>query len=113
MRYLFFFWFLPLGLFWGWFGLSYYDINFGSIYFSRLFHDFVFQIYADTIGLERQVIVDLLIKACIVDTAILFSIIAFRRRKQIRDWWTGNPIPKVVAPPVSATTSDGQAHPAV
>jgi hypothetical protein len=32
MRYLFWLWFMPLSLFWGWFGLSYYDVNFGMLF---------------------------------------------------------------------------------
>ncbi len=35
MRFLFWFWLTPLVLFWGWFGLSYYDINFGLLFLRR------------------------------------------------------------------------------
>ncbi len=38
MRYLFWLWFMPLSLFWGWFGLSYYDMNFGMLFLRRELH---------------------------------------------------------------------------
>ena len=87
MRYVFWFWFVPLALLWSWFGLSYHDINLGLSFFSRETHDLVFAIYGHILGLEKQVIVGLLIKACIVDTALIMAILAFRRRKAIRAWW--------------------------
>ena len=87
MRYIFYFWFLPMSLFWGWFGLSAHDINLGTTFFSRDTHDIVFAIYSHVLGLNRETIVALLIRACIVDTAIIFGIFAFRRRKEIRAWW--------------------------
>lgn len=89
MRYLFFFWFLPLGLFWGWFGLSYHDINFGTLFLSRQMHDIVFQIYGNILQVEPATIVGLLVKACVVDSLIIFAILAFRRRKKIIAWWNG------------------------
>lgn len=87
MRYVFWFWFVPMGLLWGWYGLSYHDINFGLTALSRSTHDLVFAIYGHILGIEKDVVVRLLIKACIVDTILIMAIVAFRRRRAIRAWW--------------------------
>lgn len=87
MRYIILFWFLPMSLFWGWFGLSYYDINFGTLFFSRGMHELVFGIYASTLNVQPETVVNLLIKACIVDTILIFGIFAYRKRAQIKQWW--------------------------
>ena len=87
MRYLFWLWLTPLTLFWGWFGLSYYDMNFGLTIFSRQLHDLVFAIYGSLLGVEPATIPALFLKACIFDTFLIFGIIAFRKRRAIRAWW--------------------------
>lgn len=87
MKYILIFWAIPMSLFWGWFGLSYYDINFGVLMFSRLFHDFAFEFYGGLIGIEPATIPALVARACVVDTFIIFGILAFRRRAEIRAWW--------------------------
>lgn len=87
MRYLFWLWFMPLMLFWGWFGLSYYDINFGLMMFRRELHDLVFQLYGSLLGVEPTAIPVMFLKACIFDTFLIFSIFAFRKRRRIRTWW--------------------------
>ena len=87
MRYVFWFWFVPMGFLWGWYALSYNDINFGLTFLSRSTHDLVFAIYGHILGLEKDVVVNLLIKACIVDTFLIMGIVAFRKRRQIRAWW--------------------------
>jgi hypothetical protein len=87
MRYIILFWGLPLGLFWGWFGLSYYDMSFGLLFLSRAVHDFVFQTYGSILGIDPAIIPPLVAKACIVDTAIIFGIFGFRRRQSILAWW--------------------------
>ncbi|MGB7433647.1 MAG: DUF6105 family protein [Ahrensia sp.] len=87
MRYIFYFWFLPMSLFWAWFGLSYNDINLGTLFFSRDMHELVFAIYGSVLNLDYDTVVKLLIRACIVDTFLIFGIFAFRRRKQIKAWW--------------------------
>lgn len=87
MKYLLWLWLTPLTLFWGWFGLSYYDVNFGLLIFSRQLHDLVFNIYGSLLGIEPSTIPVLFLKACIFDTFLIFGIIAFRKRKQIRAWW--------------------------
>lgn len=80
-------WAAPMALLWGWFGLSYYDFNFGTLFLSRRMHDLVFMIYGNILGMDPATIPGLLAKACLLDTALLMGIIGFRRRKQIRAWW--------------------------
>lgn len=87
MKYFFWLWLVPMTLFWGWFGLSYYDMNFGLLMFSRQIHDLVFGIYANMLGISYDAIVSIYIKACIFDSLLILSIIAFRRRKKIIAWW--------------------------
>lgn len=87
MRYLFWLWFTPLSLFWGWFGLSYYDLNFGMVFLSRELHDLVFAIYGNILDVDPATIPVMFLKACIFDTFLIFGIVAFRKRRQIRQWW--------------------------
>lgn len=86
MRYILLFWALPLGLFWGWFFLSYNDINFGLLFLSRQFHDFSFAIYGNLIGIDPQTIPALVAKACVVDTLLIMGVFAIRRRLDIVEW---------------------------
>ena len=69
MRYILIFWAAPLGFFWGWYFLSYNDISFGMSFFSRQMHDLVFQIYGHILGIDPQIILAMVAKACIFDTA--------------------------------------------
>ncbi|MEM0899070.1 MAG: DUF6105 family protein [Pseudomonadota bacterium] len=87
MRYIFYFWFLPMSLFWGWFYLASNDINFGLSFFSKANFDIVFAIYKQVTGLEQAQIISIIAKACIVDTFIIFGIYAFRKRREIKAWW--------------------------
>ncbi|TCD14486.1 DUF6105 family protein [Oricola cellulosilytica] len=87
MRYLFWLWFLPLSVFWSWFGLSYNDVNFGLMFLSRDLHDLVFNIYGSLLGVDPAAIPIMFLKACIFDSALIFAIVAFRKRRQIRAWW--------------------------
>ena len=88
MKYVFFAWAAPLGLFWGWFFLSANDINFGSIYLSRALHELVFELYGEMLGVAPETIPWLIAKACLFDTCLILAIWAFRRRRQIAEWWT-------------------------
>lgn len=87
MKYLFFAWATPLALFWGWFFLSLNDINFGTIYFSRALHEVLFELYGQMLGLDPSTIPWLIAKACVFDTLILLAIWAFRRRKELKNWY--------------------------
>ncbi|SMH45503.1 DUF6105 family protein [Mesorhizobium australicum] len=87
MKYVFFAWAAPLGLFWGWFFLSANDINFGSIYLSRALHELVFELYGEMLGVAPETIPWLIAKACLFDTLLILAIWAFRRRRQIAAQW--------------------------
>jgi hypothetical protein len=87
MRYILLFWALPLGLFWGWYFLSYYDMSFGLLFLSRQFHDFSFAIYGNIIGIDPATIPPLVAKACVVDTFLIFGVFAVRKRREIVAWW--------------------------
>jgi hypothetical protein len=87
MRYILIFWGIPMGLIWGWYFLSYHDISFGMLMFSRPLHDFVFEIYGQILGVDPAILPGLLVRACIVDTALIFGIFAFRRRRELRAWF--------------------------
>lgn len=86
MRYIFALWAAPLVLFWGWFFVSLNDMNFGYVMLSRQFHDFLFQIYGQILGIDPTIIPGMVAKACIVDTLLLLAFWAFRRRKAIMAW---------------------------
>lgn len=79
-------WLAPLVLFWGWFGLSFYDLNFGYVLLTRQAHDLIFQLYGEILGIDPEIIPSMLIKACVFDGLIVLAIIAFRRRRAIAVW---------------------------
>ncbi len=87
MRYVFWFWFVPMGFLWSWYLLSLNDISMGLSFYSRDTHDLVFAIYGHILGMEKETVINLLIKACIVDSFLIMGILAFRRRRQIAQWW--------------------------
>ena len=80
-------WALPILLLGSWYGLSYYDMNFGIFMLTREAHDLVFQIYGNVLGIAPESIPPLVARAIVVDTLIVFAIMAFRRRKKIAAWW--------------------------
>lgn len=84
MRIFLLLWFVPLVLFWGWYGLSYHDINFGIRMFTRELHDLVFIIYGNAIGIEPEKVPGIAAWACFFDSLIVLSIAAFRWRAK---WW--------------------------
>lgn len=86
MRYVFALWAAPLVLFWGWFFVSFNDMNFGYVMLSRQFHDLLFEIYGNILGIDPAIIPGMVAKACIVDTLLLVAFWAFRRRKLILAW---------------------------
>jgi len=83
MRYILILWASPLLIFWGWFGLSFYDVNFGYVMLTRQVHDLVFELYGEMLGIDPHIIPAMVAKACVFDTLILLAIFAFRRRRQI------------------------------
>ncbi|MBX3577894.1 MAG: hypothetical protein KF723_11840 [Rhizobiaceae bacterium] len=87
MKWIAILWASPLAMFWGWYFLSLYDINFGYIMLSRKVHDLVFQLYGQMIGIDPATIPGLIAQACILDTAIIGVIFAYRRRRAIAARW--------------------------
>ncbi|MBX3580947.1 MAG: hypothetical protein KF810_03505 [Rhizobiaceae bacterium] len=86
MRWVFVAWAVPMGLFWGWYFLSYYDMNFGYVMLTRDVHDILFQLYGNALGIDPTSIPPLVARACILDTFLILGIWAFRRRKSIGTW---------------------------
>lgn len=86
MKYILIFWGAPMALFWGWYYLSYNDMHFGYLMLSRLLHDHVFEVYGNILGVDPATIMPLVVRACIIDTILIFSIFAFRRRREIKAW---------------------------
>jgi len=77
-------WIVPIVLLGSWYGLSYYDINFGYRILTRELHDLVFTIYGNLLGIPPESIPALVLKAIIFDTFLVVGLIVLkRRRKQI------------------------------
>ena len=87
MKWFLVFWAGPIALLGSWYGLSYYDMNFGVFMLTRDAHDLVFQIYGHILGIPPESIPPLVARAIVVDSLVVFAIIAFRRRKRIMAWW--------------------------
>ncbi len=125
MRVILFLWFFPLVLFWGWFALSVNDWSFGFVMLSRELHDVVFDIYARTLGVERELLPGMIAGACAVDSALIMAIAAFRwraswmphLREMLASYWQDDPVDD--SAPVNGNAYDGltaaatvPAHPA-
>lgn len=77
-------WIMPIILLGSWYGLSYYDINFGYRILTRDLHDLVFRIYGNILGIPPETIPALVLKAIVLDTFLVVGFIVIkRRRKQI------------------------------
>ena len=87
MKWFLILWAGPIALLGSWYGLSYYDMNFGIFMLTRDAHDLVFQIYGHILGIPPESLPPLVLRAIIVDSLLVLSIIAFRRRKQVLAWW--------------------------
>ncbi|KQS93838.1 MULTISPECIES: DUF6105 family protein [unclassified Rhizobium] len=87
MKWFLILWACPVLLLTGWYGLSYYDMNFGIFMLTRQAHDLVFAVYGHVLGLPPESIPPLVARAIAVDSLIVFAIIAFRKRRQIRAWY--------------------------
>lgn len=89
MKWFLILWAGPVALLGSWYWLSYYDMSFGFYMLTRQTHDLVFQIYGNILGLPPESLPPLVARAIVVDSLIVFAILAFRKRKQITAWWTG------------------------
>lgn len=80
-------WAGPILLLGSWYGLSMNDMSFGVFMLTREAHDLVFQVYSNVLGIPAEDIPPLVMRAIVVDSAVLFAVMAFRKRKKIRAWW--------------------------
>ncbi len=90
MRVLLLLWAFPLVFFWGWYGLSANDVNFGTAFLSRRTHDVVFTLYGNILGMPADQVPMALVKIFAFDSMIVFALAAFRWRKswfpQVKVW---------------------------
>lgn len=80
MKWLLIFWAVPLALLGSWYTLSYYDVSFGTMLLSRDMHDLVFVIYGQALGMAPEDVPPLVLKAIVVDTALVAGLIMLKRR---------------------------------
>jgi hypothetical protein len=90
MKWFLIFWAGPIFFLGSWYWLSYYDMSFGVFMYTRQMHDLVFQIYGNILGIPPETIPPLVMRAIAIDTVLVFSIMAFRKRLAIKAWW-GSP----------------------
>jgi len=88
MKWFLILWACPVILLIGWYGLSYYDMSFGIFMLTRQTHDLVFAIYGHVLGMPPETIPPLVARAIAFDSLLVFAIIAFRKRREIRAWYT-------------------------
>lgn len=84
MRYILILWFVPLALFWGWYGVSANNWHNGFFFLSRGFHDHMFNIYGSILGVDPSVVPAMIAGTFAFDSALLLAIAAFRWRA---DWY--------------------------
>jgi hypothetical protein len=87
MKWFLILWACPVILLTGWYGLSYYDMSFGFFMLTRQTHDLVFAIYGNVLGIPPETIPPLVARAIAFDSLLVFAIIAYRKRRQIRAWY--------------------------
>ncbi|WP_337270847.1 DUF6105 family protein [Oryzifoliimicrobium ureilyticus] len=95
MKWFLIFWAGPIIFLGSWYWLSYYDMSFGIFMFSRQVHDLTFDLYGKMLGLPPADIPALVARAIVVDSLIVFSLLAFRRRAKILAWWRTRQVSKV------------------
>ena len=82
MRTLLLLWAFPLVFFWGWYGLSANDINFGTAFLSRHTHDVVFALYGKILHMPAADVPWALAKIFAFDSLLVLALAAFRWRKR-------------------------------
>ena len=103
MKWFLVFWLGPIVFLGGWYGLSYYDMNFGFFMLTRQAHELVLQMYAETLGIDPQSVAPLVAKAIGTDSLFVIAILIFRRRKKIAAWWQAR---RAQSSPEAALRSD-------
>lgn len=81
MRIFILLWAFPLIFFWGWYGFSYYDFNFGTAFLSRHTHDVVFALYGNILGMPAADVPWALVKIFAFDSLFVVALAAWRWRK--------------------------------
>jgi hypothetical protein len=84
MRILIILWAFPLIFFWGWYGLSYFDINFGIAFLNRHTHNVIFALYGQILGMPASEVPFALVKIFAFDSMLVLALAAWRWRK---DWY--------------------------
>ncbi|MDQ0320330.1 hypothetical protein QO002_002468 [Pararhizobium capsulatum DSM 1112] len=87
MKWLLILWAAPVTILTGWYSLSYYDMSFGIFMLTRRAHDLVFNIYGHVLGIPPETIPPLVARAIAVDSLVVFAIIGWRKRREIRAWY--------------------------
>ncbi|WP_179875658.1 DUF6105 family protein [Sinorhizobium sp. BJ1] len=87
MKWLLVFWGGPVMLLTGWYSLSYYDMSFGIFMLTREAHDLVFRLYGHVLGIPPESIPPLVARAMVLDTIVLFGLVALRKHRQITSWY--------------------------
>ena len=78
MRLILILWIIPIVVFWGWYGLSAYDLHMGSFFFSRAFHDHMFRLYGSMLGVPPEEVPMLIAGTFAFDTMLLVGMSALR-----------------------------------
>ena len=112
MRYFLLLWVLPVGGLAAWLYLASHDYSFGAFFFSRDMFDLVFGIYGEILGVDPASLPPLIYKALVVDTLIVASLFAVKRRKDIMAWWKSRNFSARLQGRINAIAADGPIHPA-
>lgn len=128
MRTILILWIIPVVSFWGWYGLSANDINFGLFFLTREFHDHLFSIYSQILQMPADEIPVKLAWLFGIDTLIVFGIAALRWYKAwlpqswnyVREKVSGNPaetafdarMDRVLTTSTPVSSPAGRVHPA-
>jgi hypothetical protein len=105
MKRILIFWAGPILFLGSWYWLSYYDMSFGLFMYTRQVHDLVFQVYGHVLGIPPESIPPLVMRTVVVDSLLLFSLIALRKRKEIAGWRRARQVSKSVVSPLASKDS--------
>lgn len=90
MRIILVLWFLPIVLFGGWYFLSLNNAHFGYFFLTYDFHQFIFKIYGNMLGLPPEDVPALIAGVFAVDSLIVLGLAALRWHKhwlpQVMAW---------------------------
>lgn len=92
MKWFLFLWAAPVSLLLGWYFLSLNDVSFGVFMLTREAHDLVFKVYGDILGVDPALLPPMVLRAILVDSLVVFALVAFRKRKAIAAWWRGRQV---------------------